>query len=193
MAGFEGAYRDHNRMGYERRVARKEQKRQQQLRRRDLRVHLHMLKRNRGDVAKEQHQDRPRAREDEGRAHRTDARREERGPHRSHARRESRGRHRERSPLEREGRRRSSRDDHRATMRELEETLARMRLQEKITRQDLLDQKREEDKKRRDFEKEMRQRQARTDQDRGDIISQMKEAIEEVLKKCSVSPMPKRK
>lgn len=78
-------------------------------------------------------------------------------------------------------------------MKELEERVARMRLQEEITRQDLLDQKREEDKRRREFEEEMRQRQARTDQERGNIISQMKAAIEEVLKKCSVSTKPKRK
>jgi hypothetical protein len=148
---------------------------------------------DRVDVAKEQHHDHPRAREGEGRrAHRTDASREERRSHRSYARQELRGSHRERSPLKREGHR-DSRDHHRAAIEELEKEVARMRLQEDLTRMDLLDQKAEEDKRRRNFEEEMRQWQTRCEQERASTIGQMKEAIEEVLKKCCVTTKPKKK
>ena len=130
IAGFEGSYRDHNRQGYEIRVARKDRKKWQQIRRNDLRDHLHQKKRNHEETTEVDgsRKNRLQARvEDRGKAYRTSASQGERRLDRKHASKgneepsrrrdssrmeEDRSRnHRDRSPLEKGKRNEPSRGE----------------------------------------------------------------------------------
>lgn len=86
IAGLRGVHRErvHNRLGYRIRVERRERKRFQQIRRNDLRDHLHRIKR--GHEEKGDQTNRHGARQEErGRADRTSARNEDKSSDRRHA------------------------------------------------------------------------------------------------------------